>query len=154
MLPLFGGAPEYMLQAIQKKQNEAMRLVVKRKWSERGTKLMSTKELLKQCNYLSVKQMVYYHSVAMVHKTLKQQAPVYLHDVLLKAMTSGVRHRYPTRTSGKRVVAEASLSVANTSFRWRAGAQYAALPANIKEEQNIKSFLIQLKRYTIEQIEI
>ena len=24
MLPLFGGAPEYMLQAIQKKQNEAM----------------------------------------------------------------------------------------------------------------------------------
>ena len=71
MLPLFGGAPEYMLQAIQKKQNEAMRLVVKRKWSERGTKLMSTKELLKQCNYLSVKQMVYYHSVAMVHKTLK-----------------------------------------------------------------------------------
>ena len=58
MLPLFGGAPNYMLDALQKKQNEAMRLVTKRKWGDRG-QLISTRELLKQCNFLSVRQMVY-----------------------------------------------------------------------------------------------
>ena len=82
-----------------------MRLVTKRKWGDRGH-FISTRELLKQCNFLSVRQMVYYHSVALVHKTLKNEAPEHLHDVLLKALTSGVKHQYPTRTANKRVVAE------------------------------------------------
>ena len=151
LLPLFGGAPNYMLDALQIKQNEAMRLVTKRKWGERG-KLLSTRELLKQCNFLSVRQMVYYHSVALVHKTLKNEAPEHLHDVLLKALTSGVKHRYPTRTANKRVVAEASLAVANTSFRWRASTQFAALPEDIKNEQNTKLFLNKLKRFTLENV--
>ena len=30
MLPVYGGAPEYMLDALQKKQSEAMRLVTRR----------------------------------------------------------------------------------------------------------------------------
>ena len=151
LLPLFGGAPNYMLDALQKKQNQAMRLVTKRKWGDRG-QLISTRELLKQCNFLSVRQMVYYHSVALVHKTLKNEAPEHLHDVLLKALTSGVKHRYPTRTANKRVVAEASLAVANTSFRWRASTQFAALPEDIKNEQNTKLFLNKLKRFTLENV--
>ena len=109
---------------------------------------------MKQCNFLSVRQMVYYHSVALVHKTLKNEAPEHLHDVLLKALTSGVKHRYPTRTANKRVVAEASLAVANTSFRWRASTQFAALPEEIKEEQNTKLFLNKLKRFTIANVSL
>ena len=115
-------------------------------------KLTSTKELLKQCNYLSVRQMVYYFSVATVHKTLKQQAPVYLYEVLSKALNSGVKHRYPTRSAGKRLVAEASLEVANKSFRWWSSRQYAGLPEEIKGEQNTQHFLSKLRGRTIEQI--
>ena len=66
--------------------------------------------------------------------------------------TSGVKHRYPTRTANKRVVAEASLAVANTSFRWRASTQFAALPEDIKSEQNTKLFLNKLKRFTLENV--
>ena len=51
MLPVYGGAPEYMLDALQKKQSEAMRLVTRRKWKILGRKMNPTKELLKQCNY-------------------------------------------------------------------------------------------------------
>ena len=65
-----------------------------------------------------------------------------------------MKHRYPTRTAGTRVVAEASLAVANTSFRWRASSQYAALPAELKAEQSIQSFLSKLKRHTLENIDI
>ena len=69
--------------------------------------------------------------------------------MLLRALTSGVKHLYPTRTANKRVVAEASLAVANTSFRCRASTQFAALPEEIKEEQNTQLFLNKLKRFTL-----
>ena len=154
MLPLYGGAPDYMLEAIQKKQCEAMRLVTRRRWEVKGRKMTSTKELLRQCNYLSVRQMIYFYSLATVHKTLVHKTPEYIHQVLCKALTSGVKHRYPTRAAGTRVVKEASLKVANTSFRWRASSQYAALPVDLKAEQSIQAFLKRLKKHTIENISI
>ena len=154
MLPLYGGAPNYMLEAIQKKQCEAMRLVTRRKWEVLGKRMTSTKELLRQCNFLSVKQMIYFYSLATVHKALVHKTPEYIHQVLCKALASGVTHRYPTTTAGTRVVAEASLAVANSSFRWRASTQYAALPMELKSEENMQSFLNRLKTHTIETIDI
>ena len=74
--------------------------------------------------------------------------------MLLKALTSGVKHRYPTRTANKIAVKEASLAVANTSFRWRASTQFAALPEEIKEEKNTKLFLNKLKRFTIANVSL
>ena len=154
MLPLYGGAPEYMLEAIQKKQTEAMRIITKRKWSVRGRKLTSNKELLRQCNYLSVRQMIYFFSVATVHKTLANETPEYLHNVLCQALSSGVRHRYPTRAGSRRVVEEARLKVASSSFRWRASKQYAELPTDLKTAQSIQSFLSGLKKHTIDNIDV
>ena len=113
-----------------------------------------TKELLKQCNYLSVRQMVYFYSVAAVHKTLVNETPEYLCNVLCKALESGVKHRYPTRTAGSRMVAEAKLKIANTSFRWRASKQYAELPMELKTEQNTKAFLNKLRKHTIDSVDI
>ena len=154
MLPLYGGAPEYMLEALQKKQCEAMRLVTRRKWEVLGRRLTSTKELLRQCNYLSVRQMIYFYSVATVHKTMVHKTPEYLHEVLCKALSSGVQHRYPTSKAGTRLVAEAKLKVANSSFRWRAATQYAALPSDLKTEQCVKVFLNGLRQHTIENLDI
>ena len=82
-----------------------MRIITKRKWKVLGRKMTSTKELLTQCNYLSVKQMIYFYSLATVHKTLAHKTPEYLHTVLCKALASGVKHRYPTRTAGTRAQA-------------------------------------------------
>ena len=116
--------------------------------------LCSTKELLKQCNYLSMRQMIYFYYMATVHKTVEYKTPEYLHKVLCKALSSGVQHRYPTSTAGTRQVAEARLAVANSSFRWRASTQYAALPANLKTEQSMQSFLNGLRMYTMENVNI
>ena len=68
VLPLYGGAPEYMMTALQRKMTEALKIVIWRKWEVRGHCLTSTAELLSQCGLLSVKQMVFYHSAAAVHK--------------------------------------------------------------------------------------
>ena len=115
VLPLYGGAPEYMMTALQRKMTESLRIVTRRKWD--------TAELLSQCGLLSIKQMVFYHSVAAVHPLLVHRAPEYLNQVVTDALASGVRHRYPTRTAGTQVVTSARLSVANTSFQWPGSAQ-------------------------------
>ncbi len=69
-------------------------LYTRRRWVVPGRRLTSTTELLKQCNYLSVQQMVHYHSVALVHKVLVHQAPVHLYHIVSRALASGVRHLY------------------------------------------------------------
>ena len=125
-----------MLEAIQKKQCEAMRLVTKRRWEVKGRKMTSTKELLRQCNYMSVRQMIYFYSLATVHKALVQKTPEYIHQVLCKALTSGVKHRYPTRAAGTRVVKEHPSKWQIQSFRWRASSQYTALPEDLKAEHS------------------
>ena len=154
VLPLCGGAPQYMLEAVQRKFNEAMRVVTRRRWAVLGRRLTSTEELLRQCNYLSVNQMVYYHSVALVHKVLVHQAPAHLHQIICRALSSGVTHRYPTSTAGTRVVAPARLAAANSSWRWRAAAQYAALPEQLREEANLGIFLTTLRQHTIRNVAI
>ena len=92
--------------------------------------------------------------MAVVHKTLVNETPEYLCNVLCKALESGVKHRYPTRTAGSRMVAEAKLKIANTSFRWRASKQYAELPMELKTEQNTKAFLSKLRKHTIDSVDI
>ena len=154
VLPLYGGAPDYMLTALQRKMTAAIRIVTRRKWDVRGRRLTSTADLLSQCGLLSVKQMVFFHSVAAVHKLLVHSAPEYLHTVVSIALASGVQHRYPTRNAGMRVVTPARLSVANTSFRWRASAQYAALPQELQKEKNLPQFLGALREYTRRHIAI
>ena len=86
--------------------------------------------------------------------SVSNETPEYLCNVICKALESGVNHRYPTRSAGSRVVAEAKLKTANTSFRWRASKQYAELPMDLKTEQNTKAFLNRLRKHTIDNIDI
>ena len=148
MLPLYCGYLDFLLNILQTKQNEAMRIVTKKKWEIPGLRLTSTKQLLKECGYLSIKQMAYYYSVASVHKMLVHCEPEYLHEVLTAALSSGVRHRYPTSHAGARPVKEVKLEVARSSFRWRANTQYALLPATLREEPSLNVFLTRLKEHT------
>ena len=154
MLPLYGGAPDYMLAALQRKLNEAMRVVTRRRWDVVGRRLTTTADLLRQCGYLSIRQMVYYHSVALAHKVLVHQAPVHLHQILRRALTSGVRHQHNTRTAGTRTVAPARLAAANNSWRWRAATQYAALPEELRREENLATFLPALRRHTLRNVAV
>ena len=75
-----------------------------------GRRLTTTEDLLRQCGYMSIRQMAYYYSVALAHKVLLNQAPVHLHQILRRALTSGVQHQHDTRTAGTRTVAPARLA--------------------------------------------
>ena len=96
--------------------------------------------------------MGYFYSVSTVHKTLAYKQPEYMYDKLLEALESGVQHRYPTSQAGGRQVKTASLTVANSSFRWRAATQYSLLPSSLRNEPSMNVFLSRLKTHTQKEV--
>ena len=127
LLPLNGGCPEYLLSALQTKQNKAMRQITGKRCVILGKQYVSPGDLLNQCGWLSIRQLCYYTTVLSIHKTLVQQTPEYLFNKL----TSGQRHQ-PRAAKDHKVVRpcleEGRLGIVNSSWRWRRNRQHSALP--------------------------
>ena len=146
LLPLYGGCPDYLLSAIQKKQTEAMRQVTGKRWEIPGKKYVSTKHLLQQCGWLSVRQLSFYTTALSVHKTLMFKTPKYLYDKL----KSGTQHT--TRSTRLHAVErshvdEARLGIATSSWRWRGNTQHSLLPDHLKNENNLRTFKLGLRNW-------
>ena len=56
LIPLWGGCEGYLVRAMQVLQNRAARQVTKLNW------FTPTRKLLNQCNWLSISQLIFYHS--------------------------------------------------------------------------------------------
>ena len=72
MLPVWGGTEEYIIQAAQVIQNRAARTVTKLCW------FTPQRILLQQTNWLSIRQLIYYHTILQVWRTRSQGKPKYM----------------------------------------------------------------------------
>ena len=59
LIPLWGGCQKFLVHGLQVMQNKAARYVIKR------DRFTSTKVLLMQCGWLSVNQMVFFHTLVL-----------------------------------------------------------------------------------------
>ena len=75
-MSLWGGAEECLLSSIQKVQNKAARYVTRR-----GI-YSSSVEILRQCGWLSVRQLVFFHSATLIYKAIITCYPKYIHSKL------------------------------------------------------------------------
>ena len=153
LLPLYGGCPEYLLNAIQSKQTEEMRYVTGKRWVVPGRQYVSTADLLKECGWLSIRQVSFYTTVLTVHKTIVHRIP----ELLYEKLTSG--RRYVTRGASGHIVErssveEARLNIASTSFRWRGHRQHSSIPDSLKNEQNMAIFKSKLKLWVQKNVSI
>ena len=73
LMPLWSGCEDYLVRALQFVQNKAARSVAKLNI------FTPTKTLMKLCGWMSVRQLLAYHSLVLFHKTLAKQSPVYLY---------------------------------------------------------------------------
>ena len=71
-ISLWGGTEDYLLRSLQIIQNKAARSVARR------DKYTPTGELLRQCGWLSVRQLVFFHSVVLIYKTIMTTYPKYI----------------------------------------------------------------------------
>ena len=72
LIQVWGGSDSYLLERLQVLQNRAARAVTGKSW------FTSTGRLLKECKWLSIRQLVFYQTVLGVHKIMRARKPEYL----------------------------------------------------------------------------
>ena len=130
LIPLWAGCEHYLLQALQRIQNKAARVVTRSS--------LSTAEHLAQCGWLSVRQLAVYQTCILVFKVLEQKSPQYLYGMF------SAEYRRETRQAARlELKADADtpdLDLMVNSFRWRALREYNQLPAELRKVNSLKSF--------------
>ena len=115
-----GGAQEYLLNVVQVQQLTAARTVCgfhSRFWSKR--------KLLTKVGWLSIRQLIFFHTVLQAYKTIITGRPASLHQ----EFTSEYPYRTRNATSGKIRLGENFQG--KLSFKNRAAKSYNQVPAEI-----------------------
>ena len=126
LITVWGGAQQYLLKSLQVQQLTAARTVcgfISRGWTKQ--------KLLDRLGWLSIRQLIYYHTVIQAHKTIVSGKPAAIHESI------STLHPYKTRSAtgglirfGETFRGESSLVLA--SFKHRAVHFYNAVPVCIR----------------------
>ena len=104
IIQVYGSCSGYLVSALQVQQNRAARYTTKLPF------LTPTKVILAQCNWLSIKQLIVYHSLILLHKVMLHRKPEYIFSRLKfvdrESRTSDClmlveNHRFKTVTASK-----------------------------------------------------
>ena len=155
LMPLWSGCEDYLVNSLQVVQNKAARTVAKLNI------FTPTKTLMKVCGWMSVRQLMAYHSLVLLHKTLRSKTPVYLHQ----KVTSGGHFPYRTRTASAcppgfsftvshptdngaiRQQSGSKLGLSKQGWCWSSVELYNLLPTDLRLETKLPSFKKRLKNW-------
>ena len=141
MIAVWGGTESYIIRAVQVMQNKAARCITKQSW------YTPTRTLLLQCNWLSIKQLIFYHSVLQVWRVRSAQLPRYIHSKLQGSIT---------RSAGEGTlrVPQVEMSLSGKSFLVRAAVLWNSIPPDIKSIKHVETFKKRLKIWTKQNVDI
>jgi len=134
-LPVFGGCGKTDLDALQVMQNSAARYV-----SQSG-KDVPRKVIFGKTGWLTVRQLVYYHTVLCIFRIRSSQEPEYLSEILTR-----------DNRRNKIIVPNSNLTLARKSFCFRGAEDWNRLPEEIRTCSQIQTFKAKLKSWTLENI--
>ena len=145
LIQLWGSASDYLIDILQVLQNRAARIVTK---LDRYT---PTDVLLRQCGWLSVKQLVEYHSLLLVFKIRSEGKPEYLQQRLCQAFNYDTRL---ARTNGinQNDINKSALNM--NSFVPRVTKGWNSLPNALRQVQKVTIFKTKLKSWIREHIPV
>ena len=142
LIPLWGASEGYLVKALQVVQNKVARCVTKATW------FTATRQLLKQCGWMSVRQLTFYHTVLTMYKILKSGRPQYLRQKLSSDFP------YPTRQATGGHVRFNADSTAEGSFISRGTKEFNRIPDDMKAISSLPTFKRKLKMWTLSNIPI
>ena len=133
---------EYLLSSLQIIQNKAARSIA------RVSYISPTKTVLKTCGWMSVRQLLAYHSLMLLHKTLVNKLPVYLYNKLTaggsfvcntrQAATcppgSSFTVSHPTFNGTVRQGSGSMLDISKQGWCWRSVQLYNTIPDHLRLE--------------------
>ena len=134
-LPLYGGCDKYQIKAIQVLQNKAALIVT------HLPPRTSRTELFERVNWLTVNQLIVYHTLITIFKVRQNNEPEYLATKL----------KNDTRT-GRILIPNTDLRLAQNSFVIRGSASWNALPESIRTQAKIGTFKKLTKKWISDNI--
>ena len=141
MVAVWGGTEGYVIRAVQVMQNKAARTVTKLSW------FTPTRTLLLQCNWLSIKQLIFFHTALQVWRVLESKCPVYIHSNMQLSATRSA-------AQGNLRVPPVESSLAGKSFMVRSASVWNTVPPDIRSIKTIHTFKKKLKQWVKLNIEI
>ena len=141
LITLWGGASQYLINGLQVQQLAAAKIVCgfgSWRWSKR--------QLLSKVGWLSVKQLIFYHTVLQAHKTLVTGLP--------RPLFHDLSRDYPriTRNASAGLIRQQSWSSRKT-FRYRATKFYNSVPPDVRTG-SITTVKVKLKQWIRENVPI
>ena len=141
MVAVWGGTEGYIIKAVQVMQNKAARCVTKQSW------FTPTRTLLLQCNWLSIKQLIFFHTALQVWRVYASRRPVHIYSRLQLSTTRSA-------AQGTLRVPVVEYSVSSKSFMVRSTVTWNTVPPSIRSIQKLETFKRKLKQWVKVNIEI
>ena len=141
MIVIWGGSEKYLTRAAQVIQNKVARHVTKLTW------FTPIRSLLKQCNWLSIQQLIFFHTALQMWKVRTDNAPGFLKNRFELTNTR-------SRQDGALLIPAVSTSLGRKSFPVRAAAVWNQSPADIRNLKSLQTFKQKLKSWTMDNIAI
>ena len=131
-IPLFGGCDKGEMQSLQVMQIKAARIV-----TSLGIRT-DRRELFATLDWMTVNQLVYYHSALSTYRIRKSSEPEYLAEILNR-----------NNRLNKIIVPNSTLSLAMKSYCFRGANEWNRLPEEIRECEKIRNFKKRLKSWIL-----
>ena len=134
-LPLFGGCNDCEIKTLQVQQNKAAQIALSLPpRSQRNT-------MYDKLNWLTVSQLIVYHTLLSVHRIRQTEEPEYLASILGNN----------ARQAGGRIILQKSrLELHRKSFTYRGATQWNKLPPDLRKEPKLSMFKISLRKWVCE----
>ena len=129
---------KFVIRALQVMQNKVARCVTRLGW------FTPTKQLLLQCNWLSVRQLATYHTALQVYKAIRDHKPEYIDRKFSRPFP------YNTRAAagdGIRILLDADYSFSSQSF-------IDSLPAELRIMNKVDKFKKGLRPWIRDRVEL
>ena len=140
MIQVWGGCKKYLLKSLQVIQNKAARAVTK---LERDTPVGT---LMSQCGWLSINQLIWYHTVVLVHRIRHSEVPKYLYNMYNFSEEKVIETRQAVlKLISLKNPKAPKYELTRRGFRWRSFQDYNILPLDIRSISNIDTFKKQVK---------
>ena len=140
LIQVWGGCEKYLVKSLQILQNRAARAVTGKSW------WTPTRRLLQDCRWLSVRQLIFFHTALQTHKVLTGGNPVYFQQRM------STTHPVSTRQATGGSVWRGGEEQTGSSFKSRGAQAYNSLPTQIRSCKTLPTFKYKLKQWVISKI--
>ena len=144
LIQVWGSCEKYLIKSLQVIQNRAARIVTGKTW------WTPTRRLLKDCRWLSIRQLIFYHTAVQVYKIVKSGKPLFFKQRM--STSHPVRTRQATGGGIWRGVGEQAGG--GGTFASRGTKVYNSLPTELRNSRTLETFKYKLKKWVANNVPV